>query len=286
MSSITHQPVMLHEVIEALRVVPGEYYVDATVGGGGHARAILAKGGKLIAIDQDPQAITEAKKLLEDAGADLICGNFNKLANHVRSVTTAAVAGILFDLGTSAYQLEGEGRGFSFMRDEPLDMRMDPNLTVTAADLVNALSEKELALLFTKYAQESYAKPIAKAISAARKIKPITSTGQLTTIIMKVKKDTGKIHPATKVFQSLRIAVNDELHNLESALAQAESLLKVDGRLAVISFHEGEDRIVKQFLSQSQSLKSQTKKPVKPDSSEISINPRARSARLRIAIKC
>jgi 16S rRNA (cytosine1402-N4)-methyltransferase len=284
--SVTHQPVLLDEVIRGLHIIPGANYIDATSGGGGHTRGILEKGGQVLGIDQDPQAIDYVRQTLPHPHLTLVPGNFNSISDIATQHGFTPCQGILYDLGTSAFQLETPMRGFSFQRDEPLDMRMDPNLAVTAKDLVNALGRKELTLLFTKYAKEPKAKQIADRIVDARKNYPLQTTGDLIRIIESVTGGRhGKLHPATKVFQALRIAVNDELNSLETSLPQAIELLAPMGRLVVISFHEGEDRLVKEFIHQTSTLTSLTKKPIVPQASEVAANPRARSAKLRVATK-
>jgi len=297
---LRHTPVLLQTAIKYLNVKPNGVYIDATVGGGGHAEAILRKGGRVLGIDCDPEAIEITQKRLartcpseqdcvpQERQWQLIKGNFANLENIAKQSGISQADGILFDLGVTAHQLTSKQRGFSFKSNAPLDMRMDPDLNVTAADLITALSENELYQIFTKFSQERFARPIARAIVSARKVKPIKTCQELATIIEGVYQKRGKIHPATKVFQALRIAVNDELNNLRKALPQALRLLKKGGKLVIISFHEGEDRIVKNFLkknSQAMKLKIMTKKIIRPNNEEIVINPRARSARLRAGQK-
>jgi 16S rRNA (cytosine1402-N4)-methyltransferase len=258
-----HTPVLLNEVIEFLGVKPGEKYIDCTFGGGGHSRAIEKAGGIVLGIDQDPEAQAP------------IHGNFAHLKEIATKAGFTQVAGILFDLGVSSHQLETAERGFSFNRSARLDMRMDPVMqTVTAADLINAGGERELANLFWRLGEERASRIIARAVVASR---PILTTDQLAEIILRVKGRSGGIHPATKVFQALRIAVNDELENLRLALPQAWELLKPGGKLIVISFHSLEDRIVKDFMK--------TGKLIKPTGEEIRANPRARSSKLRVMEK-
>ncbi|MBI4100050.1 16S rRNA (cytosine(1402)-N(4))-methyltransferase RsmH [Candidatus Microgenomates bacterium] len=267
-----HIPVLLNEALEYLDVKPGEKYIDCTYGGGGHTKGIEASGGLVLSIDQDPE--THAQ----------VHGNFAHLKNIADQAGYSQVSGILFDLGVSSHQLETDYRGFSFNKDAPLDMRMDPkSQTVTAADLVNAGSEPELANLFWKFGEERASRKVAKAIVAAR---PVTTTNQLAQIILSVrhKSPTDRTHPATRIFQAIRLAVNDELGSLEAALPQAIELLKPSGRLVVISFHSLEDRIVKNFMKSNQ-LKVLTKKPVMATAIEVATNPRARSGKLRAAQK-
>jgi 16S rRNA (cytosine1402-N4)-methyltransferase len=291
-----HQPVLAAEAMEYLAVKPKEKYIDATIGGGGHTKLILEKGGLVLGIDRDPEAINYLKNSLGDnSNLTLVRANFDNLKTIAVDHGFTKVSGILFDFGTSSHQLDTPSRGFSFQYDAPLDMRMEPDLAVTAKDLVNALGRKELYALFTRFSQEKRARAIAAAIVSARSEQPITTTKQLADIVVKVytgrKGDhfhhPGKIHPATKVFQALRIAVNDELNAIKAALPQAVEILKPTGRLVTISFHQGEDRIVKQFFktNQHKTLITLTKKPLTPNLSEKARNPRARSAKLRAAEK-
>lgn len=287
MNQIDHQPVMLYEAVDGLDVRPGQIYIDATVGLGGHSLEIIRRGGRIIGLDQDPRALAIARTKLPESSATLIQGNFRNLADLVRTVTVYPVSGVLMDLGTSALQLQSPVYGLSFQTNAPLDMRLSQELAVTAKDLVNGLSEKELYVIFKKYAQEQRALPIARAIVRARTLKPITTTGELAAIVDQVYHGRqGRLHPATKVFQALRIVVNDEINNLKAGLSQALTLLQPGGRLAVISFHEGEDREVKQFIKNQPALIANlTKKPMTPNLAEIKQNPRARSAKLRLGEK-
>lgn len=290
--SLRHIPVLLKEVIKFLAVKPNKLYIDTTVGGGGHTQAILKLGGQLLAIDCDPEALKAAREHLSTAcpGASwrLARGNFKDLAKIARENNFGRVDGVLFDLGVSSYQLKTPNRGFSFNLEGPLDMRMDPSLQVTAADLVNGLNKGELEELFKKFAQEHYSRRIAEAIVDARRLKPIETSDELAKIIIQAKPRRGRIHPATGVFQALRIAVNDELNNLRQALPQAVALLKRGGRLVVISFHSGEDRIVKHFLRDTEKhgkIRIITEKPIRPSATEVNVNPRSRSAKLRVGEK-
>jgi 16S rRNA (cytosine1402-N4)-methyltransferase len=293
-----HKPVLLKEVLNYLNIKKEELYLDATVGGGGHAAAILEKGGRILGIDCDPAAVKAAREYLSQAcpipvsnrgyGVSwrLAQGNFAHLKTIAEKEGFSPVAGVLFDLGVSFYQLKRSQRGFSFDSQVALDMRMDPELKVTAADLVNGLSKKELNELFKKLADEKYSWRCAEAICRARKIRAIKSSQALAKIIEKAKgKKRGRIHPATGVFQALRIAVNDELNNLKKALPQAAELLKPKGRLVIISFHSGEDRIVKQFFKSRSDFLILTKKPVRSQADESRKNPCSRSAKLRAGEK-
>lgn len=268
-----------------MKVKQGEKYIDATVGGGGHAVEILKRGGKVLGLDVDPEAIEQVKRILNII---LVRGNFAHLQEIAQECGFDCVAGILFDLGVSSHQLLTTERGFSFTSDAPLDMRMDPDLEVTAADLVNGLRKEELYELFYKLGEERFAWTIARAIVRARSLRSIKTCKELAGVIVGAKsnqKRFERIHPATRCFQALRIAVNDELNNLKAVLPQAVNLLKPGGRLVVISFHSLEDRIVKNFFKERADLQTLTKKPIRPSSAEVEINPRSRSAKMRVGEK-
>lgn len=295
-----HTPVLLQEIIGGLHVRPGKKYIDATLGGGGHAIEIVKRGGKVLGIDVDQEAIEYVKKKVGSEkleviiGEDLILvkGNFRDIGEIAKAFGFREVAGVLFDLGVSSHQLKTPERGFSFQKEGPLDMRMAHSLPaggsgqgVTAADLVNGLYEHELIYLFEKYGEERLGRRIADAICRAREVKKIGTTRELARIVEAVyygrKGATSAYARATadkQVFQALRIAVNDELGNLQQALPQTVDLLEQGGRIAVISFHSLEDRIVKNFFKGHEV----TKKPIMPSGEEIKNNPRARSAKLRI----
>lgn len=299
-----HTPVLLKEVIKYLNIKRGGRYIDATVGGGGHSSAILKQGGILLALDQDPEALEAARKHLSSAcpipaphksGSDapwrLAQGNFAHLETISREENFFPVDGILFDLGVSSHQLDTPARGFSFNSNGPLDMRMDPNLKVSAADLVNGLNVGELAELFAKLGGEHHARRIAEAVVRYRNRQRIDKTEQLASLIVHLRLPAsryGRIHPATRIFQALRMAVNDELNNLRQALPAAMAVLKSGGRLLVISFHSGEDKIVKNFFRQEvvkNNLVLIMPKLIRPTPTEIKQNPRSHSARLRVAEK-
>ena len=297
-----HVPVLLQEVLACLQVRAGGIYVDGTVGGGGHAEAILAASapdGRLLGLDRDPAALDVAERRLLPFGARIVLrhGSFARLAAWAEGF--APVDGVLLDLGLSSLQLADPARGFAFSLEGPLDMRMDPTGSgPTAADLVNTLSVKELADLLYRYGEERQARRIAAAIVDAR---PLFTTTELAQVVERTVGRRGRIHPATRTFQALRITVNGEMEALEDALPQAVDLLRPGGRLAVISFHSLEDRIVKRFLRQEARdcicppdvpvcvcehrarLEVLTKKPVRPGPAEVEANPRARSARMRVA---
>jgi len=295
-----HRPVLLKEVIENLKIKKNGKYIDGTVGGAGHSEAILKLGGNILGIDYDPEALNYAREHLSaacpfpdesrelDASWRLVRGNFKNLGKIAKENNFQPVDGILLDLGVSSHQLETPERGFSFNSDESLDMRMDPELKVTAQDLINVLNKGELEKLFQKFAQEKRSRQLAEAIVDARSVSPIKTGRQLAEIILKVKYKTGKINPATQIFQALRIAVNDEINNLKEVLPEALKILKPGGRLAIISFHSGEDRIVKQFFrdqAEKGLIKKIFKKPLSPSFEEVKANPRSRSAKLRVAEK-
>mgnify|MGYP006294750753 CR=1 FL=1 len=300
-----HVPVLPEEVLEGLQVVPGGRFVDATVGAGGHAYEILSASGpdgELLGLDRDPDALEIAADCLAPFGdrAKLVHASFAGLKEIAAAAGFSQADGVLFDLGLSSLQLEDSRRGFSFLTDGPLDMRFDPTSQgPTAADLVNRLSEEELADVLFRYGEERQSRRIAGAIVAAR---PIQTTGQLVEVIEEtVGRRRGRLHPATLSFQALRIAVNEELAAIESALPQAVETLKVGGRLVVIAFHSLEDRIVKRFMRRESkdcicsrelpictcdhraSLERVVRKPIRPTEDEVASNPRARSARLRVA---
>lgn len=285
-----HIPVMLKETLELLNIKKGHWYVDCNLGGGGHTKGILEKGGKVLGIDLDPDAIAEVnqnlKKFIDGGRLKLAQTNFINIAGAVKENNITLVSGVLFDLGVSTHQLEGAERGFSFNTDAPLDMRMDPSKGVSAKDLVNGLYEKELAELFLKLGEETWSKPIAKKIVEYREKKLIETTSELANIILSVKRrsPTDHTHPATKVFQALRIAVNDELNSLKEALPKAFEVLEPGGRIVVISFHSLEDRIVKNYfreLEEKNLGKILTDKPIETSEEEANLNPRSRSAKLR-----
>lgn len=283
-----HLPVLLRDIINLLVLKPGSRIIDCTFGDGGHSRAILAAApdAKLLGIDTDAENIIRAKKQKEFEKIILVNDNFRNLKEIALKNNFTEVNAVIMDLGWSSTQFEGSGRGFSFLRDEPLDMRLGAG-ELTAAEIVNSRSEAEIGRILREYGEERAWKKIAKAIVAKRRDTSIKTTGQLVEIISALRLGRpGKIHPATKTFQALRIVVNDELNALKQALPQAVEILKSGGRLAVISFHSLEDRLVKHFFqSQIKSLLIITKKPIVPSRAEILANPRCRSAKLRIAEK-
>lgn len=299
-----HVSVLAAEVLAALRPQSGGCYIDCTLGGGGHATRILQAAqpdGRLLGIDADPAALAAAAAQLAAGGVAperyrLVHGCFADLAELAAAQGFAAVDGILFDLGVSSHQLDTAERGFSFSSDGPLDMRMDPTQGPTAADLLAELDETELANVIYRYGEERASRRIARRIVERRRERPFETTADLAeTVARALRGSRERIHPATRTFQALRIAVNRELEQLEQALPQAVELLQAGGRLAVISFHSLEDRIVKLFLraesgyggneaaDQPVRLRIITRKPIEAGEEERRANPRSRSARLRVA---
>lgn len=306
-----HKPVLLQEVLSYVAIYPEGVYVDATVGLGGHAEAILEHTGphsKLIGIDRDKEALEISRKRLERFGnrVHLIHGTFSELRKSITQAGFSKVNAIFFDLGVSSLQLEHAERGFSFQKNGPLDMRMDRQQKVKAADIINALSEGELEKILKSHAQEKYARRIARRIVRERKERRIDSTADLVKVVESSVPGIYRksaIHPAARTFQALRMEVNEEMKQLRETLnVVAESLLD-EGRMSVISFHSGEDRLVKEYIfNQSRGctcpphlpfcvcgkkpqMKRITKKPIRPDTREIEQNARARSARMRVAEK-
>ena len=305
-----HQPVLYHEIIHALQPSRGGLFIDATLGAGGHAAGILeasSPDGRLLGLDVDPQALDLAQERLATfAGrAVIVQASYTELEQQAGRLGWKAIDGILLDLGVSSMQLDTPERGFSSQTDAPLDMRFDPRSPATAASLVNTLPEAELADIIYRYGEERSSRHIARAIVQAR---PIETTHQLAEVVLRASPGHGtyrreRLHPATRTFQALRIAVNRELEAIEIVLPQAVSLLRAGGRLAVISFHSLEDRIVKQYMRRESqdcicpprrpvctcghraTLVEITRRPIRPQDAEVERNPRARSARLRVAEK-
>lgn len=304
MSIPVHMPVLVKEAVEGLQVHRGRYFLDCTVGSGGHAAAILERilpQGRLLGIDADSEAIGVARARLSNYGeaVTLVNDNFTNLDAICKQYDFYPVDGILFDLGVSSMQLDTDQRGFSFQREAPLDMRFDSHQELTASDIVNVFSEEEIARIIKEYGEEHHCRRIAQHIVQSR---PITSTLQLALIVEQVLgRQHTRIHPATRVFMALRIAVNSELENLKVALEQTINLLRSQGRLVVISYHSLEDRIVKRFMRREasnclcppgamvcccghvSSLKLISKRVIRPTPLEMESNPRSRSAKLRIA---
>lgn len=296
-----HEPVLRDEVVALLQPAPGRIYLDGTLGGGGHSGALLAAGAEVVALDRDTESLEHARERLRSCGDRFIAvqANFADAGQIPAVVSRAPYDGALLDLGVSSHQLDSAERGFSFRLDGPLDMRMDPSSGEPAAMLVNAASEAELVRIFREYGEEPQSRRVARAILAERERLPFTRTGQLAALIEKVLGRRGRIHPATRVFQALRLAVNDELGSLRRALVTIPPLLKAGARFVIITFHSLEDRAVKTFFRARSErwldrpewpaprpnpewhFRDLTRKPVLPDEAEISRNPRSRSARLR-----
>jgi len=278
-----HIPVLQKEIIERLDPKFGGKYIDATLGFGGHAKLVLEKTkGKLLGIEKDPEVarITKSKNI---AGLKIVNSSFVNLKEIAEKNGFMQANGILFDLGFSSWHIERSGRGFTFQKDEPLDMRFNPNQELTASEIVNSYSEQDIEKILRDYGQEAFANRIARAIVRKR---PIQTSLKLAQIIEQAIHFRSKIHPATKTFQALRIVVNNELSEIEQGLNQATEVLGDNGRLAVISFHSLEDKIVKNFFKRHKDiLKTLTKKPIIPQDQEIKENPKARSAKLRVAEK-
>lgn len=302
----SHVPVMLETCIQYMKPGPDGYYADGTLGAGGHSKAILeasAPNGKLIAFDLDPVAIETASKCLEPFGdrVKIIRDSYTNIGSYVAE---NSLDGFIVDLGVSSMQLDHEERGFSFLQDGPLDMRFSPDQPLTAADIVNTWTEEDLARIIWQYGEERKSRRIAAAICSEREHRPIRTTGELRDIIVDaVGSGREKIHPATRTFQAIRIAVNNELQAVESVLPAALRSLKPGGRLLAISFHSLEDRIVKKFFKTESrdclcppdqpvcscdhkaQLREITRHPLIADEQETAVNPRSRSAKLRVAEK-
>lgn len=282
--TLSHLPVLAAEVLDALRPAAGQVIVDGTLGGAGHTRLLLEAGATVYGIDQDPYALNRAREA-NLSGLTVLEGNFRDMAQLLAERGVTQVDGILLDIGVSSFQLDDTERGFSYHSEAPLDMRMSQD-GESAADVVNEYDAEDLAAIIYEYGEDRLSRRIARAIVQEREKAPITTTVQLAEIIKRAYPGFSKgIHPARRTFQALRIHVNDELGALRAGLSAAESLLKPGGRLAVISFHSLEDRIVKRFLLGSAALSPITKRPIVASETEQETNPRARSAKLRVAEK-
>ena len=302
-----HSTVLLRETISLLAPKPGQLFVDCTLGGGGHTEALLDAGAHVIGLDQDPDAIafTKEKKSLDRYGEKFhpVQANFVRLDEVLDGLHVGQVDGVLLDLGVSSWQLDTPGRGFSFMREGPLSMRMDSAADLTAADLVNTASLGELARIFSEFGEEPHARRIAARIVSLRERAPFETTMQLAAAVEQVVPRRGRTHPATRVFQALRIAVNHEMEALQSVLGQAAARLRPGARMAVITFHSGEDRIVKDYFRHHAAplidrpewpaprpnpdciFLPLTRKPLVASDDEQQVNPRSRSAKLRAVEK-
>ncbi len=283
---MSHIPVLAKEVLEGLALGPGMTVLDGTLGLGGHAALMLeatSPNGKLIGVERDSRNWAVAKERLANYGdrVKTIRDSYGNIANY----DVPPLDGVLLDLGFSSVHVDNADRGFSFMKEGPLDMRYDQTQELTAEVIVNSWSRDDLNRLLREYGEEHFSGEIAKAITETRKKQRITTTTQLADLILKLAGGRGHIHPATKTFQALRIAVNDEFGELTRGLDELTKLLKPGGRLAVITFHSLEDRIVKQFMKESELLEPLTKKPIIGSDEEVKSNPRSRSAKLRIGVK-
>jgi 16S rRNA (cytosine1402-N4)-methyltransferase len=291
MAASRHVSVLLDEVVVGIDPKPGQVIVDGTLGGGGHTRAILERvvpDGQVIALDRDPAALAEAEKTFAGQALKLAHANFADIPEVLAELDIAAVDAILLDIGLSSDQLADQSRGFSFEADGPLDLRFDPLSGEPATRLVNRLSAEHLADLIFYFGEERYSRRIARKIVEARHLQPIETSRQLAEIVRRAVPAAARglrIDPATKTFQALRIAVNDELKSLEIALRRLPDCLKPGGKLAIISFHSLEDRRVKEAFRDDKRLEPTTKKPITPQEAEVARNPRSRSAKLRIATR-
>ena len=294
-----HRPVMLEEVLTWLHPRAGGIYLDGTIGAGGHSRAILeasGPGGRIIGLDRDAAAVASARETLAPFGerAVIMQADYKDAMEVVRGVTARGLDGALLDLGVSSMQLDQAARGFSFMAEGPLDMRMDQRESLTAADLVNRLTEQELTRILFEYGEERYARRIARAIIRRRERDPILTTLSLVDVIRGAVPPSylhGRLHCATRTFQALRIAVNHELDGFDASLRRMAGLLRPEGRLVVLSFHSLEDRIVKHTFRALAAVADAgfavlTKRPLTPSDRECAENPRARSAKLRVLERC
>jgi 16S rRNA (cytosine1402-N4)-methyltransferase len=285
-----HVPVMLAEVLQHLDPQPGQVFVDGTLGGGGHARALalrLEPTGTLIALDRDPAALAKAERTLAGLPIKLAECDFRDLPDLLKELQIPGVHGVVLDLGLSSDQLADRGRGFSFDADGPLDLRFNPAAGTSAAELVNRLSAERLADIIFQYGEEHHSRRIARKIVERRQQRPIETAAELAELVRRVvpRRPHDRIDPATRTFQALRIAVNDELGSLERALRVLPDCLLPGGRVAIISFHSLEDRRVKEAFRDDPRYEVLTKKPLRPTEREIDLNPRARSAKMRVAAR-
>lgn len=285
MTVFQHIPVLLDEAVGILQPRDKGIYIDATVGGGGHAERLLelsSPGGRLIGIDLDPTMLDIARERLKRFGER--CVLIEAGYTEIKGIIDERIDGIIFDLGVSTEHFRDGTRGFSILNEGPLDMRFSPGSRLTAEEIVNSWKERDLIKILYNYGEERQARRITRLIAEERRKRRIKTTGELSELITRaIGRKRGRIHPATKTFQALRIAVNNELNNLETALPEAVDLLKSGGRVCVISYHSLEDRLVKNIFRSLQNIKIVTKKPVVPAREEVIRNPRARSAKLRVA---
>ncbi|MCM8795879.1 MAG: 16S rRNA (cytosine(1402)-N(4))-methyltransferase RsmH [Candidatus Omnitrophica bacterium] len=298
LTSRFHTPVMLKEILEYLKLCPGKIIVDATIGTGGHSLEIIKHiipGGRIIGIDRDSESLEMARMRLKEfaPNCDFVHGNFSKIDVILKDLGIMKVDGVLFDLGLSSFQLENAERGFSFQRDGPLDMRLDRMSYISAYDLINNLNEEEISSILWNFGQERWHNRIAHLLIKERERHPISTTKELTEIVLnaiplRYRHRCYRIHPATRTFQAIRIAVNRELETLEVAIDKAQEVLNPSGRICVISFHSLEDRIVKLAFKRMRAqnlIKIITPKPLVPRAEEMETNPSSRSSKLRVAEK-
>jgi 16S rRNA (cytosine1402-N4)-methyltransferase len=298
-----HLPVLAAEVVEMMAAGPGKFIIDGTLGGGGHSELLLKSGARVLGVDRDPEALAHATERLSGFASrfSTFQANFSEIPDHPGIRAGELADGLLLDLGVSSRQLDSAPRGFSFMREGPLDMRMGPNAVMTAADLVNTWEESEIARILYTFGEEPRSRRIAAAIVERRSVKPFTTTTELAACIEKAIGRSGKTHPATRSFQAIRMAINEELESLSSILSSAAGILKPGGRLLIITFHSLEDRMVKRFLRHHSQpfiddptwpearpnpdcrFRLISRKAIAPSAAETSANPRARSAKLRVA---
>ena len=281
----THVSVLPAEVLRLLDPQPGETWVDATVGAGGHARLLAQKAGRVIGLDQDPGMLALARPALDGLPVTLVHANFDQLPDVLANLGIAAVDGVLADLGFCSDQLADAARGLSFREDGPLDMRLDPTAGATAADIVNTFGEQALADTIFEFGEERKSRWVAKRIVERRRERRFETTAELADLVRRTVPRSGGIDPATRVFQALRIAVNDELGSLDRLLAALPAVVRPGGRAGVISFHSLEDRRVKHAFRDRDVWDARTKKPVEASDSEAAANPRSRSAKLRVAVR-
>jgi 16S rRNA (cytosine1402-N4)-methyltransferase len=280
-----HVPVLADELLRLLDPKPGETWVDCTAGGGGHARLIaerVAPGGRVVGLDQDPAMLKRARARLAGLPVELVHANFDQLPEVLANRGLGPVDGVFADLGFASDQVDEPARGLSFREDGPLDMRLDPTAGTTAADVVNTVSEAGLADIFFEYGEERHSRRVARKIVERRKARPLATTGELADLVRSCVSRSGGIDPATRVFQALRIAVNDELGALDRLLAALPRVVRAGGRAGIISFHSLEDRRVKHAFRTPGVWEPVTKKPVEASDEETARNPRARSAKLRV----
>lgn len=289
MKTFIHTPVLLREAVEGLNVSTGKKFIDATLGGGGHSREIIVRGGLVLGVDQDEEALEfvrdDQRSNIKERKLTVAHGNFRDIKKVAVENGYEKADGILFDLGVSSYQLDSSGRGFSIKKDENLDMRMDASQTLSAYEVVNSYPKEKLIEIFYKYGEEHNARNIAEEIVIRRKKNEIKTTKELAEIIERIPHKSEPIHPATRTFQAVRIEVNGELEAIKIALRDSMDILNTDGRLVVISFHSLEDRIVKQMFEQfrrSGMGNTLTKKPVTSSDEEVNKNKRSRSAKMRV----